>query len=68
MGNLTHFDVGMRRTIGGFKGFAGAVTGIYCHDECPDMVATCGIDRHVRLHRISDRKLLQKVRASFPRG
>jgi ribosome biogenesis protein NSA1 len=68
MGNVSHFDVAARRVVGGFKGYAGAVTDLACNEQCAEVIATCSIDRHVRVHRISDRKLLHKVcpAATFP--
>lgn len=45
---------------GCLKGLAGAVRGLQCHASQP-VVASCGLDRFLRIHSLDDRKLLHKV-------
>lgn len=44
--------------VGGFKGAAGSITDIKCSGA---YVASCGLDRYFRLHRIGNQKLLRNV-------
>ncbi|XP_023273256.1 WD repeat-containing protein 74 [Seriola lalandi dorsalis] len=42
------------------KGLAGGVRWLQCHPSQP-VVASCGLDRFLRIHSLEDRKLLHKV-------
>ncbi|POI19974.1 hypothetical protein CIB84_016281 [Bambusicola thoracicus] len=42
------------------KGVAGSVRGLQCHPSLP-IVASCGLDRFLRLHNLDDKRLLHKV-------
>lgn len=55
-----HYDVSKQQSLGYFKGFSGAVTDIKIDADCKTVVST-SLDRHLRIHRIVDRKLLKKV-------
>ena len=46
--------------VGHYKGFAGSIRCIECHSK-QAVVASCGLDRFVRVHNINTRKLVQKV-------
>ena len=43
------------------KGVGGSVRGLQCHPSLP-LVASCGLDRFLRLHSLDDKRLLHKVR------
>lgn len=43
-----------------YKGFAGSIRGIAAHSQSP-YVASCSIDRFVRLHDLNTKQLLKKV-------
>ncbi|VDN07534.1 unnamed protein product [Thelazia callipaeda] len=43
-----------------YKGFAGCISGIDAHQSA-DYIASCSLDRFVRLHDLSSKKLIQKV-------
>jgi ribosome biogenesis protein NSA1 len=43
-----------------FLGAAGAVTAICCHPSLP-LIATCGLDRYVRIYNYEDRSLYHKI-------
>ncbi|XP_032803802.1 WD repeat-containing protein 74 isoform X1 [Petromyzon marinus] len=45
---------------GALKGQAGSVTCIQCHPSLP-LVASCGLDRYLRIHNLDTRKMYQKV-------
>lgn len=45
---------------GCLKGLAGAVRGLQCHPSLP-LVASCGLDRFLRVHSLEDRSLQHKV-------
>ncbi|XP_031467950.1 WD repeat-containing protein 74 [Phasianus colchicus] len=42
------------------KGVGGSVRGLQCHPSLP-LVASCGLDRFLRLHSLHDKRLLHKV-------
>ncbi|KAF7238594.1 WD repeat-containing protein 74 [Varanus komodoensis] len=42
------------------KGFAGSVRAIQCHPALP-LVASCGLDRFLRIHNLEHKRLEQKV-------
>ena len=44
-----------------FKGIAGSIRDIKCHSS-QDAVASCGLDRFLRIHNITDKNLVSKVR------
>ena len=43
------------------KGVGGSVRGLQCHPSLP-LVASCGLDRFLRIHSLDDKRLLHKVR------
>ncbi|KAB5543158.1 hypothetical protein PHYPO_G00076000 [Pangasianodon hypophthalmus] len=45
---------------GCMKGVAGSVRGLQCHPSLP-LVASCGLDRFLRIHNLQDRTLMHKV-------
>lgn len=49
---------------GHYKGFAGGIRCISCLSE-QQMVASCGLDRFLRIHHLHNRKLLHKVLGKF---
>lgn len=55
---LLYLPAGLVR--GCLKGLAGAVRGLQCHPSLP-LVASCGLDRFLRVHSLEDRSLQHKV-------
>lgn len=45
---------------GCLKGLSGGVRGLQCHASQP-LVASCGLDRFLRIHSLEDRRLVHKV-------
>lgn len=45
---------------GCLKGLSGGVRGLQCHASQP-LVASCGLDRFLRVHSLEDRRLVHKV-------
>ena len=43
-----------------FKGFAGAIRSVHCHPTKP-LVASCGLDRFLRVHNLNSKKMTNKV-------
>ena len=43
-----------------YKGFAGSIRSIQCSPAGP-VVASCGLDRYLRIHDVNTKQLLQKV-------
>lgn len=50
---------------GCMKGTAGSVRGLQCHPSLP-LVASCGLDRFLRIHNLQDRTLIHKVHTDTP--
>ncbi|XP_059814525.1 WD repeat-containing protein 74-like, partial [Hypanus sabinus] len=50
----------LSRLLRGLKGLAGSVRSVQCHSSLP-LVASCGLDRFLRVHNVIDSKLLHKV-------
>lgn len=59
-GQIALLDLRKGMVRGSLKGLAGAVRGLQCHASQP-VVASCGLDRFLRIHSLDDRKLLHKV-------
>ncbi|KAG8564262.1 hypothetical protein GDO81_016396 [Engystomops pustulosus] len=59
-GNMAVIDLRKGRLLCSLKGNAGSVRSIQCHKSMP-IVASCGLDRFLRLHSLTDKKLLHKV-------
>ncbi|VDP12021.1 unnamed protein product [Soboliphyme baturini] len=59
-GELGLFDLKTGRLVCTYKGFAGGIRCVECHETEP-CVATCGLDRFVRLHHVQTRKMLNKI-------
>ncbi|XP_068117464.1 WD repeat-containing protein 74 [Hyperolius riggenbachi] len=59
-GNMGVFDLRKGQLLCSLKGSAGSVRSIQCHKSMP-VVASCGLDRFMRLHSLTDKKLLHKV-------
>ena len=60
VGLVRNIDLRMHREIAKYKGFAGAVKGIECHETLP-FLTTVGLDRFLRVHHLGTRKLVKKV-------
>ncbi|KAM4018090.1 WD repeat-containing protein 74 isoform 2-T2 [Anomaloglossus baeobatrachus] len=58
-GHMGVIDLRKGRLLCGLKGNSGSVRSIQCHKSLP-VVASCGLDRFLRLHSLSDKKLLHK--------
>uniref|UniRef100_A0AAY4CLC7 WD repeat-containing protein 74 n=1 Tax=Denticeps clupeoides TaxID=299321 RepID=A0AAY4CLC7_9TELE len=59
-GQLAVLDLRKGLVRGCLKGLAGGVRGLQCHPTLP-LVASCGLDRFLRVHSLEDRSLLHKV-------
>ncbi|XP_075043723.1 WD repeat-containing protein 74 [Mixophyes fleayi] len=59
-GNMGVIDFRKGRLLCALKGSAGSVRSIQCHKSMP-VVASCGLDRFMRLHSLTDKELLHKV-------
>ncbi|XP_010753230.2 WD repeat-containing protein 74 [Larimichthys crocea] len=59
-GQIAVLDLRKGAVRGCLKGLAGGVRALQCHSSQP-VVASCGLDRFLRVHSLEDRKLLHKV-------
>ncbi|XP_051901082.1 WD repeat-containing protein 74 [Pristis pectinata] len=59
-GHLAVLDLRKGRLLRCLKGQAGSVRSIQCHPSLP-LVASCGLDRFLRIHNVADKKLQFKV-------
>ncbi|XP_058267183.1 WD repeat-containing protein 74 isoform X2 [Hemibagrus wyckioides] len=59
-GQLATLDLRKGLVRGCMKGTAGSVRGLQCHPSLP-LVASCGLDRFLRIHNLQDRTLIHKV-------
>lgn len=59
-GELAILDLRKGLVRGCLKGLAGSVRGLQCHPSLP-LVASCGLDRFLRVHSLEDRSLQHKV-------
>lgn len=59
-GEIAILDLRKGLVRGCLKGLAGGVRSLQCHPSLP-LVASCGLDRFLRIHSLEDRKLLHKV-------
>jgi ribosome biogenesis protein NSA1 len=56
-GDLGLVDLRKKKTVQLYKGFSGGITDIACHASAP-VVVSCSIDRHVRVHDINTKALV----------
>lgn len=59
-GQIAMLDLRKGLVRGCLKGLAGGVRWLQCHPSRP-VVASCGLDRFLRIHSLEDRKLQHKV-------
>ncbi|KAM9317741.1 WD repeat-containing protein 74 [Pholidichthys leucotaenia] len=59
-GQIAVLDLRKGLVRGCIKGLSGGVRGLQCHPSQP-LVASCGLDRFLRIHGLEDRKLRHKV-------
>ncbi|XP_035170218.1 WD repeat-containing protein 74 isoform X1 [Oxyura jamaicensis] len=59
-GEVAVIDLRQGRLLKCLKGFAGSVRGLQCHPSLP-LVASCGLDRFLRVHDLDDKQLRHKV-------
>ncbi|XP_032533428.1 WD repeat-containing protein 74 isoform X1 [Chiroxiphia lanceolata] len=59
-GDVAVIDLRKGRVLRALKGFAGGVRGLQCHPHLP-LVASCGLDRFLRVHGLEDGGLRHKV-------
>ncbi|GBN10750.1 WD repeat-containing protein 74 [Araneus ventricosus] len=59
-GRMALLDLRKKLLVHVFKGFAGSVRSIQCHPTLP-LVASCGLDRFLRIHDLNKHKLLKKI-------
>ncbi|KAL9953271.1 hypothetical protein ACROYT_G040664 [Oculina patagonica] len=60
VGTMGSIDLRKGQLQGHYKGFAGGIRCISCLDK-QQMVASCGLDKFLRIHHLHNRKLLNKV-------
>ncbi|KAM6307748.1 LOW QUALITY PROTEIN: WD repeat-containing protein 74 [Podargus strigoides] len=59
-GDLAVIDLRQGRVLKCLKGGAGSVRGLQCHPSLP-LLASCGLDRFLRIHHLGDKRLCHKV-------
>uniref|UniRef100_A0A3B3ZHH5 Uncharacterized protein n=1 Tax=Periophthalmus magnuspinnatus TaxID=409849 RepID=A0A3B3ZHH5_9GOBI len=59
-GQMALLDLRKGLVCGVLKGASGSVRALQCHMTLP-LIASCGLDRHLRIHSLQDRKLQHKV-------
>lgn len=59
-GQIALLDLRKGLVRGCLKGLTGGVRGLQCHPSQP-VVASCGLDRFLRVHGLEDRRLQHKV-------
>lgn len=59
-GQIALLDLRKGLVRGCLKGLTGGVRGLQCHPSQP-VVASCGLDRFLRIHSLEDRRLQHKV-------
>lgn len=59
-GQIALLDLRKGRVCGCLKGLSGSVRSLQCHATQP-LVASCGLDRFLRIHNLEDRRLVHKV-------
>lgn len=59
-GQIALLDLRKGLVRGSLKGLSGGVRGLQCHPSQP-VVASCGLDRFLRIHSLEDRRLQHKV-------
>ncbi|XP_071041287.1 WD repeat-containing protein 74 isoform X2 [Parasteatoda tepidariorum] len=59
-GRMALIDLRKKLLVHVFKGFAGSIRCVQCHPTQP-LVASCGLDRFLRIHELNQHKLLKKI-------
>ncbi|KAG8437932.1 hypothetical protein GDO86_008572 [Hymenochirus boettgeri] len=59
-GNMGVIDLRKGKLLCTLKGNAGSIRSVQCHSSMP-LVASCGLDRFLRIHNFNDKTLLHKV-------
>ncbi|KAL8184241.1 UNVERIFIED_CONTAM: hypothetical protein K2H54_010731 [Gekko kuhli] len=59
-GDVAVIDLRQGRLVKCLKGFAGSIRAIQCHPALP-LVASCGLDRFLRVHNLHHKRLEHKV-------
>lgn len=59
-GRVALVDVRRKGMVHAFKGVAGSIRAVCCHPTLP-LVASCGLDRFLRVHDLNTRLLQTKV-------
>ncbi|XP_046558535.1 WD repeat-containing protein 74-like [Haliotis rubra] len=59
-GKMALVDLRNGKVMQVYKGFAGGIRDIKCHPSKP-LVASCGLDRHIRIHDIDSREMVNKL-------
>ena len=59
-GKMGLLDIRQGKVVHLYKGFAGGIRSVQCHASKP-VVASCGLDRFLRVHDIESKALLSKV-------
>lgn len=60
LGQMALIDLRKGAMVQHYKGFAGGIRCIQCHENLP-LVASCGLDRFLRVHDLNTRDLLHKI-------
>ncbi|KAJ7307579.1 hypothetical protein JRQ81_009606 [Phrynocephalus forsythii] len=59
-GDMAVIDLRQGRLVKCLKGFAGSIRAVQCHPALP-LVASCSLDRFLRVHNLHHKRLEQKV-------
>ncbi|GFU52584.1 WD repeat-containing protein 74 [Nephila pilipes] len=59
-GRMALIDLRRKLLVHAFKGFVGSIRSVQCHPTLP-WVASCGLDRFLRIHDLNQHKLLKKI-------
>ena len=62
---LRRIDLGTMKLIGGYKGIGGSIRSLDVHPHLP-YVASCGLDRCVRVHHVESREVFSCNHAVAP--
>lgn len=60
IGYVRNIDLRMKREVAKYKGFTGAIKDVVCHETLP-YLATVSLDRFLRVHHLTTKKLVKKV-------
>lgn len=59
-GQMALLDIRKGAMVQEYRGFAGGIRDIQCHDKKP-LIVSCGADRFLRIHDLNSKEMLHKV-------